>query len=72
MSRDPGLAHLHHSDIVTYALSRLASDYARSKTDVLNGLRRSEKAAATLRTPVSVETASMPMRALRDSEKGDG
>ncbi len=73
MSRDPGLAHLHHSDIVTYALSRLASDYARSKTDVLNGLRRSEKSpAATLRTPVSVETASMPMRALRDSEKGDG
>ncbi len=39
--RDPEMAKLHHSDIVTYALTRLASDYARDKQDTLKGLRRS-------------------------------
>src|ERR1700744_4318565 len=29
--REPELASLHHSDIVTYALTRLASEYARDK-----------------------------------------
>ncbi len=73
MSRDPGAQNLHHSDIVTYALSRLASDYARSKTEILSDLRRLDKSAspAPLRAPVTAETAKMPMRALRDSERGD-
>ncbi len=73
MSRDPGFANLHHSDIVTYALTRLASDYARNKSGILNELRRSEGKIPppTLRAPVSAATANMPMRALRDSEKGD-
>jgi amino acid transporter len=39
--RDPEMAKLHHSDIVTYALTRLASDYARDKQETLKGLRRS-------------------------------
>ncbi len=39
--RDPELQNLHHSDIVTYALTRLASEYARDKQDTLKGLRRS-------------------------------
>ncbi len=67
MSRDPGHSGLHHSDIVTYALSRLASDYARSKTEILNDLRR---ASAPLPRSMPVpDTAKMPMRALHDREK---
>ncbi len=38
--RDPDLAGLHHSDIVTYALTRLASEYARDKQETLKGLKR--------------------------------
>ena len=73
ISRDPGFSNLHHSDIVTYALTRLASQYARDKGDILNELRRSEGKLPppALRSPVSSATANMPMRALRDSEKGD-
>lgn len=76
ISRDPAFTNLHHSDIVTYALTRLASDYARDKTGILNELRRFEgrapvSATPSLRTPVTVETANMPMRALHDSDRGD-
>jgi amino acid transporter len=74
ISRDPGFSTLHHSDIVTYALSRLASDYARNKVEILNELRRVE----SVRTPTDAQkqsvlpvAANMPMRALRDSEKGE-
>ncbi len=38
--RDPDLASLHHTDIVTYALTRLASEYARDKQEILKGLKR--------------------------------
>jgi hypothetical protein len=38
--RDPGLQKLHHTDIVTYALTRLASEYARDKVETLKELRR--------------------------------
>ena len=41
--RDPDLDKLHHSDIVTYALTRLASEYARDKQETLKGLKRSTK-----------------------------
>jgi hypothetical protein len=74
ISRDPGFGNLHHSDIVTYALTRLASDYARDKNQILTELRRSETNKSVnpaLRAPVPSGTADMPMRALRDSEKGD-
>ncbi len=67
MSREPNFSGLHHSDIVTYALSRLASDYARSKTEILNDLRRA--AAPQLRAAATPETTKMPMRALHDREK---
>ena len=43
--RDPSISALHHSDIVTYALTRLASDYARDKQGILNDLRRFEHGA---------------------------
>ena len=39
--RDPDLAALHHSDIVTYALTRLATEYARDKQETVKGLKRS-------------------------------
>jgi len=38
--RDPGMQSLHHTDIVTYALTRLASEYARDKDRTLKELRR--------------------------------
>ena len=74
ISRDPAFANLHHSDIVTYALTRLASDYARDKTQIMSELRRAsgrQPSAPALRAPVSPDTEKMPMRALRDSEKGE-
>lgn len=39
MRRDPLAADLHHSDIITYALTRLASHYAREKQETLRDLR---------------------------------
>ena len=48
--RDPELVSLHHSDIVTHALTRLAAEYARDKQETLKGLKRSAtKDAATTR-----------------------
>ena len=38
--RDPDMQDLHHSDIVTHALTRLAAEYARDKQETLIGLRR--------------------------------
>jgi len=38
--RDPEMGNLHHHDIVTYALTRLAGEYARDKEETLKGLRR--------------------------------
>jgi amino acid transporter len=37
--RDPEMQNLHHSDIVTHALTRLAAEYARDKQETLLGLR---------------------------------
>jgi hypothetical protein len=39
MRRDPSAGDLHHSDIITYALTRLASQYAREKAEILRDLR---------------------------------
>ncbi len=39
MRRDPSVSDLHHSDIITYALTRLAGQYAREKVDILRDLR---------------------------------
>ena len=48
--RDQEMQQLHHGDIVTYALTRLASDYAREKQETLKGLRRSIQDANNPRT----------------------
>jgi amino acid transporter len=39
MRRDPTVSDLHHSDIITYALTRLAGQYAREKVDILRDIR---------------------------------
>ena len=39
MRRDPSVSDLHHSDIITFALTRLASQYAREKADILRDIR---------------------------------
>ncbi len=40
LRRDPEMQGLHHSDIVTYALTRLAMDYARDRQETMRDLRR--------------------------------
>jgi hypothetical protein len=57
---------LHHSDIMTYALTRLAMDYARDKLETLRSLRRytqdsgrDSQLGITYRAP-SREDQSMP------------
>jgi len=39
MRRDPSVSDLHHSDIITYALTRMAGQYAREKVEILRDLR---------------------------------
>jgi len=46
MRRDPSMADLHHSDIITYALTRLAGQYAREKQEILRDLRNYRAAEA--------------------------
>jgi amino acid transporter len=76
ISRDPSMTQLHHSDIVTYALTRLASDYARSKQEILGDLRRLETSAS--RAPATfpaalAQSSAYPIRAPRSTldEKND-
>lgn len=53
--RDPEIQDLHHSDVLTYALTRLAGEYAREKQEILKDLRRFKKA-----TPQSVLQQQYP------------
>jgi hypothetical protein len=60
MRRDPSMPDLHHSDIITYALTRMAGQYAREKQEILRDLRnyRAAEAPAKLRLGSQVPTAS--------------
>ena len=51
MRRDPSVADLHHSDIISYALTRLAGQYAREKVEILRDLRSYRAAAAMPDSP---------------------
>jgi hypothetical protein len=42
MRKDPGMDGLHHSDLVTLSLTRLARDYARDPEDIRNALQKGE------------------------------
>ena len=46
MRRDPSVSDLHHSDIITYALTRLAGQYAREKVEILRDLKSYRALAA--------------------------
>jgi amino acid transporter len=46
LRRDPSVQDLHHSDIITYALTRLASQYAREKQEIIKDLRGYKSADA--------------------------
>jgi hypothetical protein len=48
MRRDPSVVDLHHSDIITYALTRLAGQYAREKADILRDLRNYKAAESSM------------------------
>ncbi len=62
MRRDPTAGDLHHSDIITYALTRLAGQYAREKDEILRDLRNCRTAGA----PTSVRLTA------QDSHGPDG
>jgi amino acid transporter len=50
MRRDPSMQDLHHSDIINYALTNLAGQYAREKQEILRDLRnyRAAQTSATV------------------------
>jgi amino acid transporter len=56
MHRDPSMQDLHHSDIITYALTRLAGQYAREKDDILRDLRNYRAAD----TPMNLRRQTLP------------
>jgi amino acid transporter len=58
LRRDPSIQDLHHSDIITYALTRLASQYARESQEIIRDLRgyRSADAPSVLKLAGSDST----------------
>jgi amino acid transporter len=61
MRRDPSMQELHHSDIITYALTHLAGQYAREKQDILRDLRNYRAAEASANThPGDQDHAGVP------------
>jgi amino acid transporter len=67
MRRDPSMPDLHHSDIITYALTRLAGQYAREKQEILRDLRnyRAADSPVNLRVgsqepPAAPQTGKQP------------
>jgi amino acid transporter len=57
--RQPGMEDLHHHDILTLALTRLASDYSRDRQTILKELRRSDGLPA--KTPPRVGPTGTPL-----------
>jgi hypothetical protein len=58
MRRDPSMPDLHHSDIITYALTRLAGQYAREKQEILRDLRNYRAAEAPAKLQGSAQELS--------------
>jgi hypothetical protein len=71
MRRDPAVQDLHHSDIITYALTRLAGQYAREKVEIVRDLRNLRAAsmpdAPRLSTPTDDASVELPQRAIRQT-----
>jgi hypothetical protein len=55
MRRDPSMLELHHSDIITYALTRLAGQYARENQDILRELRSYRATASSGSAPLGAK-----------------
>ena len=71
MQRDPSMQELHHSDIIAYALTRLAGQYARDKAEILRNLRSYRMAnipaAPQLSTPADgVQQSPRAIKQTRD------
>ena len=60
MRRDPSMQELHHSDIINYALTHLAGQYAREKQEILRDLRNYRAA----QTPASVQLGGQDLSRL--------
>jgi amino acid transporter len=58
MRRDPSMQELHHSDIITYALTNLAGQYAREKQEILRDLRNYR--AAETSASVHLDSQDIP------------
>jgi amino acid transporter len=70
MRRDPSMQDLHHSDIITYALTNLAGQYAREKQEILRDLRnyRAAEASANARLGGKEIPGLPPVHATSDNE----
>jgi amino acid transporter len=66
MRRDPSMLELHHSDIITYALTHLAGQYAREKEEILRDLRnyRALEASSASHPPVTGFSANTTLPGL--------
>jgi len=60
MRRDPSMLELHHSDIITYALTHLAGQYAREKQEILRDLRNYRAAENAAKAPSGAHEPSAP------------
>jgi amino acid transporter len=71
MRRDPSMHDLHHSDIITYSLTRLAGQYAREKQEILRDLRnyRAAETSASMRPGGQVLPAPPADRPLPPPQK---
>jgi len=58
MRRDPSMQELHHSDIINYALTHLAGQYAREKDDILRDLRNYRAAESSTGVRLGSQDAS--------------
>ena len=69
MQRDPSLQGLHHSDIITYALTRLAGQYARNKEEIVRDLRNYSGVAPPPARPGlnPPGTPALPTRAIKQT-----
>jgi amino acid transporter len=64
LKRDASMSELHHRDIISYSLTRLAGQYARDKDDVLLGLRNYKAADSPLPPRLSANETSPNVRNL--------
>jgi hypothetical protein len=71
MRRDPSMHDLHHSDIITYSLTRMAGQYAREKQEILRDLRnyRAAETSASMRPGGQVLPAPPADRPLPPPQK---